>query len=70
MLRKELGLGDNAKDSKDSEQPLAVVFKKAQFLIEEQMALVEAEAQDGQVDPLALSDELNEILQLYLDNQV
>ncbi len=45
-------------------------YYKAQKMIEAEMKHVASKAQNGQIDASALSDTSNDMLQLYLDQQV
>lgn len=49
---------------------VALWYRKAQLMCEQEMKKIAGMAENGQIDASDLDEESNEYLQMYLDNQV
>jgi hypothetical protein len=63
-------IGKKLRESVSEGDRLAMWYRKAQILCENEMRKIASMAVDGQIDASKLDDESSEFLQLYLDNQV
>jgi hypothetical protein len=63
-------IGKKLRASIEDGDRVALWYRKAQILCEQEMRKIASMAEDGQIDAARLGEDSNEFLQMYLDNQV